>query len=294
MPSTSMNIPANMAPEILYHYTSLSTFRLILANKTLWLSDISKMNDSKERIWLSEVFERVLKGRRESGLSSEEAAHYLYDFKLNNSPLFITCFSEDGDILSQWRAYADDGRGVSIGFRTDELRFPVHSRFIDEFMEEQQVAIAKCMYDRNGQEKMIADIVEYFDKLFKDLRQNHERYSAYAYDAFLDTATWCLRNMSCVTKHPGFSEEREWRAVYWPHSSAENVFFTASIGSKMQRIREGLEISYHEWLMDNRDRLIAKVVLGPKSTLTDVEVTEELTRQGFRDFIIRRSDIPYR
>lgn len=34
---------------------------------------------------------------------------------------FISCFSSSGDILSQWRAYADDGAGFSIGFKRAEL-----------------------------------------------------------------------------------------------------------------------------------------------------------------------------
>ena len=32
------------------------------------------------------------------------------------------CFCEDGDKLSQWRGYADNGKGVSIGFSAQELR----------------------------------------------------------------------------------------------------------------------------------------------------------------------------
>jgi hypothetical protein len=30
--------------------------------------------------------------------------------------MFLTCFSENGDLLSQWRAYGNNGDGVAIGF----------------------------------------------------------------------------------------------------------------------------------------------------------------------------------
>ena len=30
--------------------------------------------------------------------------------------LFGICFSEEGDLLGQWREYADKGTGLSIGF----------------------------------------------------------------------------------------------------------------------------------------------------------------------------------
>ena len=29
---------------------------------------------------------------------------------------FVVCFCEDGDVLSQWRGYADNGKGCSLGF----------------------------------------------------------------------------------------------------------------------------------------------------------------------------------
>lgn len=31
---------------------------------------------------------------------------------------FIVCFTENGDQLSQWRAYANDGLGYAVGFRS--------------------------------------------------------------------------------------------------------------------------------------------------------------------------------
>ena len=35
---------------------------------------------------------------------------------------YICCFSGDGDLLSQWRAYADDGKGISIGFKKSGIK----------------------------------------------------------------------------------------------------------------------------------------------------------------------------
>ena len=35
---------------------------------------------------------------------------------------YILCFSGDGDLLSQWRAYADDGKGISIGFKKSGIK----------------------------------------------------------------------------------------------------------------------------------------------------------------------------
>ncbi|WP_303543379.1 hypothetical protein [Sphingomonas natans] len=40
---------------------------------------------------------------------------YLSPKQLNSHPV-IACFSKRPDVLSQWRGYADDARGWSIGF----------------------------------------------------------------------------------------------------------------------------------------------------------------------------------
>jgi hypothetical protein len=60
---------------------------------------------------------------------------------------YITCFSRKGDLLSQWRAYGDDGRGVSIGFDS-KLLYKVDSRKNDIYVED-------VLYDK---EKQIEDI----------------------------------------------------------------------------------------------------------------------------------------
>ena len=39
-------------PRVLYHYCSLSTFKSIFDNKSIWLSDIRRSNDSLELQWI--------------------------------------------------------------------------------------------------------------------------------------------------------------------------------------------------------------------------------------------------
>ena len=36
----------------IYHYCSLDVFHLIIKNKSIRLSDISKTNDSQEKVWI--------------------------------------------------------------------------------------------------------------------------------------------------------------------------------------------------------------------------------------------------
>jgi len=143
----------------------------------------------------------------------------------------------------------------------------------------------------NQQDELIA----YFDRLFNELDAEPDDIWGYAFDGFLSTATWCLRNMSVISKHPGFSEEREWRALYWPYDSGEeSALITKVIGPQALRMRDEVEIPYHEWLFAGRDDAIAEVIIGPKSPASIDDVSNLLKSQGFVEFDVYRSDIPYR
>lgn len=124
-------------PKIVYHYCSVEVMKSILYNKNLWLSDSYKTNDSSEMYWLlsntTDIFNNVFEEYAEKYKPEilENLSCYLNIFnkiiesyKTSNATKikkFFTSFSEKGDLLSQWRAYGDDGFGVSIGFDTNFL-----------------------------------------------------------------------------------------------------------------------------------------------------------------------------
>ncbi|MEE9367821.1 MAG: DUF2971 domain-containing protein, partial [Pontiella sp.] len=81
----------------------------------IWLSALTHSNDWMEGRLVSELFAEVV--REDNELASK--AEYLQAIQnalLDYSPGFAFCLSKRGDVLSQWRGYADDGNGVSIGF----------------------------------------------------------------------------------------------------------------------------------------------------------------------------------
>jgi len=125
--------------DVLYHYCSVETFLNIIRNKTIRLSDVGKSNDYMETKWLLEYFEKeVIRQYQENpSILSNQVIYGLDDidtikFLVQNEKqkmmrrtdhLFYTaCFSENGDKLSQWRGYADDGYGVSLGFNFNVLK----------------------------------------------------------------------------------------------------------------------------------------------------------------------------
>lgn len=50
----------------------------------------------------------------------DEIDSYFSPKQLHSHPT-IACFSKNPDVLSQWRAYSDDGRGFSIGFESKAI-----------------------------------------------------------------------------------------------------------------------------------------------------------------------------
>ena len=103
-----------LPPETLYHYCSASAFLAIIRSRTIRLGSIFFMNDSKEYYWFQEqVLQYIQQHRDESPEYFAEVEAHVSQPSIDQ---YCACFSADGDSLSQWRAYADDGRGFAIGF----------------------------------------------------------------------------------------------------------------------------------------------------------------------------------
>jgi hypothetical protein len=107
---------------------------------------------------------------------------------------FVACFSLHGDLLSQWRAYADDGRGFAIGFHSRSLKQQLPATFL------------RVLYDKEQQVKeMMAAIVAIY------LRQSAPEESS---KRVFEEDCALLRLFMTSFKHPSFAEEQEVRAVH--------------------------------------------------------------------------------
>lgn len=104
-------------PELLYHYCPTSSFLSILTSKSIRLSALSQSNDYLEGKLVSATLKRLF---------SKDKINLEITNKLLNSFAFLEqvidgfafCLSEKEDLLSQWRGYADDGKGVSFGIKS--------------------------------------------------------------------------------------------------------------------------------------------------------------------------------
>jgi hypothetical protein len=108
-------------PTRLYHYTNGKGLRGILESGKFWLTDIFYLNDPSElRHGLKSAIrfiEQEAKGGSKEVKILSNRINLMLDSGIENlGHYFICCFSRAGDDLGQWRAYADDGRGYTLGF----------------------------------------------------------------------------------------------------------------------------------------------------------------------------------
>ena len=101
--------------NLLFHYCPTQAFHSIIFNKSIWLSSLSLSNDSMEGTLATD---KLLARIENETTSSAEVVRMkkAVDLIKSFSDGLGFCLTADGDKLSQWRGYADDGHGFSIGF----------------------------------------------------------------------------------------------------------------------------------------------------------------------------------
>ena len=199
-------------PEIIYHYCSVTGFHGILSSKALWLSDCYLMNDHMEHRLLLEKASHTIKSLVENKNTEyykrggEELSDHLGS--TDNHP-FVCCFSREPDLLSQWRAYSDNGAGFAIGFSTDGLRRRCEEHKANKLaITLQPVEYVSAKHDSLGH-KIVSRYLDEYEK------HSQEAHSVVIFE--LPWRTYCeLWREAALCKNPGFAEEKEYRIVLEP------------------------------------------------------------------------------
>ena len=128
------------------------------------------MNDASELQYSKTLIRRRLEEKsKESKLSSEQSEFLKrirdsFDPFSNRFSAFSVSFCEEGNLLSQWRAYRGQGGGYAIGFDF------FHSiRFLDK-----PCALRKVIYDEKQQIDQIDTTINSFLESIGDQTKNNE------------------------------------------------------------------------------------------------------------------------
>jgi hypothetical protein len=100
-----------------YHYTTLEALHGIILSRRFRLGNVFFMNDSMEVDWLFGLARQMMERRDAKRFAP--LLDRLRERRLRH--IFCGCFSLKKDDLSQWRGYADDGRGVAIEVHVAEI-----------------------------------------------------------------------------------------------------------------------------------------------------------------------------
>jgi hypothetical protein len=267
---------ATTPPDILYHYCGASGFKGIIESKALWLSKSSMMNDYMEYRWMvGKACERV-KQRRNS-VNGKIVDKMLAGLKKSDAP-YISCFSCEPDLLSQWRAYSDDGTGYAIGFSYRGVKKALPFGYYD-------ISLEKVEYDEKRQQEWLCRIVH--DDFLKSVKGTHFK----SPELVSGWTSALIRSAATYFKNPGFREEKEWRIVYTrPLISLDEIPYDDRENSLLKLLFRvsGPRIVPYYTLPFPVDA-ITEIRLGPKNVCRDDRRCLELllTANGYDITIIK-------
>jgi hypothetical protein len=239
----------------------------------LRLSDLFSMNDFLEIHWGYSIWEKaanqVIKDVGDEFLQKVDGLIRTAQLKGN---ILASCFSQSKDILSQWRAYSNDGNGYAIGFKASEL-------------VQLSVRPLKVLYDEKKQIKEVASILKAIHEVESEIDQA-DRYGADFFEA-------------CV---------KETRFIHLLNFEKSNKFLKlvdaggTSYGESIEgtevkfRMTGNLPIPYIDLDFTNNGNVnpIKKVILGPKNDSLPTAISVFLETINIGNVEIEKSRASYR
>jgi hypothetical protein len=272
-------------PPHLYHYTSLHAFQEIIRHNTFWMSEIRFLNDSSEmsefyKLYYEEIDRRYPNSQGTDRQILDALKRYPVDFgtlEKYGLAVFVGCFTEEHDDLSQWRGYCQHGKGISLGFDFQKLSGIVpRAGFV----------LAKCLYTDADKRELAAWAVDYCIKHVTDRGWIDD-------DEFLQGLRVDVLLLATIAKNETFIGEKEWRIVspVWATTFRDddsNYQFESPPNDLAIRAREGKTtlIPYLELpLPSPKDadghyrgpRMGERIIVGPSPNI-------DLSVQGVRIF----------
>lgn len=266
-------------PGHLFHYTDLEGVKGIFTSRTLWLSKFTATNDISEIKLAIEHFQDYTARKARALESAEgrflrEAAGQLEGFRRTN--ICLASFCEQHDLLSQWRSYGNDGRGVALGFNT--------ARLLD-VAQRNGLRLLRCVYEPAEHERISASLT---DMLLEARRADPSGDGAGLVAQFNEV----FLRVAPVIKDHRFGEEREWRLVSTP-VAFDHPSIIAVLKGNQASVKLTVKLTGDSEAMSN---MIPRITIGP--TLDPHNVSDAIEvlsqRNGFHISDIGISEIPYR
>jgi hypothetical protein len=228
-------------PSTLWHYTSYAALQGIITSKKIWATEYRFLNDREEFLHAKDLAQKLVDeepeyvGEQFPARMHVDAAvdlafntGYLHEEELR---VMVASFSEEGDQLSQWRGYACDSRGVSIGFDLRNIRPPSDIGTA--------VTFAPCLYKQADKCALLKAVFAHYRNVLQEwwdtmmnvgrkrgregatidpqfgqkLAAEHKEELTALMVRCHSTLRFDLLRVAPLLKNESFSEEKEWRLV---------------------------------------------------------------------------------
>lgn len=283
-----------------YHYCSAETFLSVIKNKKLWLGDIRYMNDYMEMKWFMDAFNELL----DSEVSDDAQREFLKNVKDNQTGTkpYICCLSESGDILSQWRAYAQDGHGIAIGFDPNKLGVVIDSPVgVNKLIKHSLYLNPIHYWDKQTVQKEILKVIKDSPEVIEFFSIPDNDFSKLPIHLQNKIVRTCftLIHLSLHVKNPAFAEEKEARLVYCHvpdlhiTTEEENKNYKDLLESKKFRISSGNLTTHYE--LPIPEEAITEIIIGPKCNFNSDDIRDFMVENNIKKSVyIKKSTASYR
>jgi hypothetical protein len=258
-------------PPLLAHYTSIKAIENILSTDEIWFSNPLFMNDLQEmRFGLNqgsrlfsdaELLKKAVGTDARAAILQHAFSQYFQNFDGQDAfDTYVFCLSEhdrsnmDG-LLSMWRGYGQHGSGAALVFDTAKLTMVPESRLL----------IAKVSYGSDEDRSLqLRELLNRWARISEETALPDDKLHLAAHCAFS-----AIKAFALTTKHRGFSEEAEWRVMYYPErdrAGALKDFLGYYIGDRGVEPKLKYPIDYIANVSApdlGLDRLLHKIILGP-------------------------------
>ena len=249
------------------------------------------MNDLKETTWIETYFDYI-KDRFSNGEYDDFMKYLFPTYTWNKKFPYIFCLSEVKDSLSQWRAYATDGKGISFGFDFDKIGLKRDLPSPNVYRDN-TIGIQKVENSKSRQKKIIKDLTESFKEMYD--KKEDELWEVSSTFLALQLARYSL-----VFKNPSFAEEKEWRIIHTPldeKSHYEDIEKNKIDISDIKFRTLGSRMTTYTILNLQKkfdSSLIPEIVLGPKAEV-DIGILDLfLKSNNLKKTTIIKSESTYR
>ena len=263
---------------LLYHYTDLNGLIGIVEKHDLWMTHSRYSNDDEEMTHGLSVVKGALESAKAAGVHDPVYLQTLTALTSEPEGVYICCFCEKDNLLSQWRGYAANGTGVSMQFAPKafaDVAGPDNRHGLLRFW--------KVFYNPGTQRDIINTAIAHYAPAANP---------GQALDTLARKAADAIRFFIPTFKNADFQEENEWRMVFTPSPSTHiRPHF---------RVSRNMLVPYYslrELIFPGLPLLpIRQVTVGPSvQKRLNVESTRALLEQnGYVGVPVQASDTPFR